>query len=255
VKSDGRLLNLQATGSQLTLPITPGEHSILLNLRAAMPQNLQLHTPAIDLKAPVSNITSQIHLSDERWILWTIGPLLGPAVIYWGELLVFILIAIILSRYPFSPLNTESWLLLGICLSLNNWGVLILLTVWFASLSGAQYRIKGGGRLWFNLSQLLLYALSVVALISLIAVIPQSLLGTPEMGIIGNGSTARRLVWFSDQSAGLLPAISVFSLPLWLYKGMMLLWVLWLSFSLLGWIKWAWATLGKQGYWRSKTKS
>ncbi|MFT4924279.1 MAG: hypothetical protein ACI8WB_000357 [Phenylobacterium sp.] len=260
ITSDGRILNLQPDGLKLAIPITPGSHQIKIELRAEQSQSSSISAPTVNLNAPVSNISSSIDLTDARWVLWTQGPTQGPALIYWGELLVFILLALALSgrltKVSFSPLNTFSWLMLGIGLSLNNWAVLMLVVVWFASLSASQYRPSDGHRRWFNLSQLVLFGLSVVTLITLVTTIPLSLLSSPDMGIVGNHSYGNHLVWFADQSAGQLPAIDVFSIPTLVYKGIMLLWVLWLSFSLLGWIRWAWKTLGSHGYyWRAKAQS
>ncbi len=252
ILNDGQVINLQPDGLKLAIPISPGKHTVQLLLRGDFAERLMVSAPTVNLNAPVSNIRSRIKLVERRWVLWTQGPVLGPAVVYWGELLVFILLALLLAKFPFSPLNTVSWLLLGLGLSLNNWPVLILVAFWFASLTASKYRPAEGHWLAFNLSQLMLYALSIIALIGLIKTIPQSLLGAPDMGIVGNQSSAGQLIWFADQSNGLLPAVSVLSLPTLVYKGIMLLWVLWLSFSLLGWIKWAWKIIGQRGYWRSK---
>jgi len=43
-----------------------------------------------------------------------------------------------------------------------------------------------------------------------------------------------------------------FSISTIFYKGIMLVWVIWLSFASLGWIKWAWKSLGTQDYWRNE---
>lgn len=36
------------------------------------------------------------------------------------------------------------------------------------------------------------------------------------------------------------------------YKAVILAWVMWLSFSMLNWLKWTWQQLGRQGFCRSK---
>ena len=172
---------------------------------------------------------------------------------YWGELLAFILLALLVSRVKFSPLNTLSWIVLGVGLSLSNWGVLMLIALWFASITASGYRSKDMSQLSYNTSQLLLYALSVVAIFSLLSVVPISLLSSPSMGVEGNYSYGNHLQWFSDKTNGLLPQVSVLSISTIFYKGIMLVWVIWLSFAFLGWIKWAWKALGKLGYWRSES--
>ena len=247
---DGHLISAQASNGKLALPVAPGKHQVLLQLRKDGAAGMSLESPTVNLNSAVSNITSNIILNNQRWVLWTQGPLLGPAVIYWGELLAFILIALFLAKVSFSPLNTVNWLILGIGLSLNSWGVLMLIVFWFGAITASKHRPEKLNVSLYNISQTGLYVVSVIAILSLVIAIPSSLLGNPDMGIIGNDSYGNNLRWFSDQSSGLLPSITVFSLPILVYKGVMLLWVMWLCFSILGWIKWAWNILGQRGYWQ-----
>jgi hypothetical protein len=252
IQTDNKLINLQLEQGKLAIPILPGKHNIRVLMRANTSDQLVLTAPVINLNAPISNITSVINLTRQRWVLWADGPVLGPAVLYWGELLAFILLAVLVAKVPFSPLSTISWIALGFGLSLNNWGILMLVAVWFASLTASTYRPKTLSRNGFNFSQLLLYGLSIITVLSLLAVIPNSLLSSPDMGITGNHSYGNYLQWFADKSDGLLPEISVMSIPILFYKGLMLAWVIWLSFSGLNWMKWAWIKLGSQGYWQAK---
>ncbi|WP_371373371.1 hypothetical protein [Thalassotalea aquiviva] len=254
IKVDNTPLNLQVEEGKLLMPIVPGSHNVAIQMRANKNSEVFLSAPKIDLNAPTSNITSVISVNSQRWILWTDGPLLGPAILYWGELLAFIVIALCIARVPFSPLNTVSWIVLGLGISLNNWGVLMLIALWFGALTASKWRPKELGYLSFNLSQLGLYVLSLLAIISLLSVIPYSLLSAPNMGVEGNNSYGNYLQWFIDQSSGQLPQVSVVSISTLFYKAIMLAWVIWLSFSMLNWIKWAWKVLGQQGYWRSKIK-
>jgi hypothetical protein len=252
IKTDSKLINLQLEQGKLAIPILPGKHNIRILMRASISDPLLLTAPTINLNAPISNITSAINLTRQRWVLWADGPVLGPAVLYWGELLAFIIFAILVARVPFSPLSTISWIALGFGLSLNNWAILMLVAVWFASLTASTYRPKTLNRNSFNFSQFLLYGLSVITLLSLLVTIPTSLLSSPDMGITGNNSYGNYLQWFADKSDGLLPQVSVISIPILFYKGLMLAWVIWLSFSGLNWMKWAWKKLGSQGYWQAK---
>lgn len=252
IRTDNKLINLQVENGKLAVPVLPGKHNVNIVMRANVSDSLFMSAPEINLNAPVSNIISIIDLNNQRWILWAKGPLLGPAVLYWGELFAFILLALLVSKVKFSPLSTLHWIVLGFGLSLSNWGVLMLTAFWFASITASNYRPKTLSRLAFNTSQFLLYGLSIITIISLVSVVPVSLLSSPSMGIEGNYSYGNHLQWFSDKTNGLLPQVSVISIPTLFYKGIMLAWVIWLSFAFLNWIKWAWKTLGEQGYWRSK---
>ena len=49
---------------------------------------------------------------------------------YWGELLVFILTAVLLGHWAHSPLRAREWLLLGLGLSTLSWTVFALVAAW-----------------------------------------------------------------------------------------------------------------------------
>ena len=75
------------------------------------------------------------------------------------------------------------------------------------------------------------------------------------MHVTGNGSTAQALQWFADRSGDVLPQASAISVPLWIYKLLMLAWALWLANALIGWLRDAFAAWTKDGYWRNSPKS
>jgi hypothetical protein len=52
-----------------------------------------------------------------------------------------------------------------------------------------------------------------------------------------------------------LPQAWVLSLPLLVYRVLMLLWALWLAFSLLKWLNWAWTCYSTNGVWRDRKKN
>ncbi|HEY3522055.1 MAG TPA: hypothetical protein VGK80_13580, partial [Rhodanobacteraceae bacterium] len=103
----------------------------------------------------------------------------------------------------------------------------------------------------FNLMQIGLAVLTVIALVCLISAVPQGLLGQPDMRVTGNNSSAWSLQWFADQSRSTLPHAGAFSLPLWTYKLAMLVWALWLANALIGWLRWGFDAWTRGGYWKS----
>ena len=72
------------------------------------------------------------------------------------------------------------------------------------------------------------------------------------MQIDGNGSTAWTLHWTQDRINEGFPRPWVFSLPVWSYRGLMLVWSLWLAYTLLVWLKWGWNCFAKDGAWKKK---
>ena len=252
VSIDGRPQTLRAENGELTLPISPGEHSISVNWRATGEMGLRTTTPHIDIGAPASNIEISLTRPRDRWLLGTHGPQLGPAVLYWSELAVLILFALILGRIGLTPLSSAHWLLLGIGFSTFSWPALGVVVVWLLA-CGIREKWKTDVNWWrFNLIQTAIGGLTVIALLYVVTTLPQGLLGTPDMHVTGHGSYGNVLNWFADRSDSALPVASVFTVPLWIYKALILAWALWLSFALLRWLPWVWQCFSSQGYWRSR---
>ena len=103
--------------------------------------------------------------------------------------------------------------------------------------------------------QLVFAGLTVIALTTIVTVLPGGLLGVPDMHVSGNGSYGNHLRWFADQSSSLLPSATAVSVPLWVYKVLILGWALWLSFALLRWLPWVWRCFSSQGYWRPRERA
>jgi hypothetical protein len=252
VRIDGRIEPLRADGRELTVPILPGSHTIAVSWQERAGVTAQATTPDVDPGAPASNITMRLTLPQNRWLLGTSGPRLGPAVLYWPELAVLILFAWLLGRIDWTPLKTGHWLLLGLGFSTFNWPVLAIVVAWLLA-AGAREQWRARIPWWqYNTTQVLFALFTVVALLSIVGSLPGGLLGTPDMHVTGNGSGGNSLVWFADRSASALPVASAWTAPIWIYKVLILAWALWLSFALLRWLPWVWRTFAKDGFWHSR---
>jgi len=248
---DGTQQPIRQEGRQVALPIRPGAQQITLTWRESRGAALFFRTPDVDLKTPSVNALVSVNTAG-RWILLLGGPRLGPAVLFWSLLLVIALVAVALSRLPLTPLGTRDWALLGVGLS----QVPLTAAAWVAGwllLLGLR-RDRGAAirrdRV-FDLAQVFLAIWTLVALIILFWAIQQGLLGTPEMQITGNGSTASELHWYTDRAGETLPAAWVLSVPIFVYRLAMLAWALWLAPALLRWLRWGWESLNIGGGWRA----
>ncbi|HKR77417.1 MAG TPA: hypothetical protein VJR95_12200 [Rhodanobacter sp.] len=249
---DGEPVSLAVRNGKLGLPLLPGAHDYRVRLREPHGVAATMRTPSFALDAPAANIATEFDLPQDRWVLWTWGPTTGPAVLYWSQLVVLLLVAWLLARYAPTPLRYRHWLLLGLGFSAFAWGAYALVVAWLILLGlRARWTLPERAR-GFNLAQLGLALLTVLALAVLVAAVPKGLLGVPDMHVAGNGSDAWRLRWFADQSAGVLPAGGVLSVSLWWYKLAMLAWALWLAFALVGWLQWAFGAWTHGGYWRQR---
>jgi len=250
---DGETEPLRADAGELTVPILPGEHDIEISWRSDGDVGSRTVTPGVDIGAPASNIALHLALPGNRWLLGTNGPRLGPAVLYWSELAVLLLFAAILGRIKLTPLTTRHWLLLGLGFSTFSWPVLGVVIAWLL-LCGARAKWDTEETWWrFDLVQIFIAAATVIALMSILISLPSGLLGSPDMQVTGNGSYGNTLSWFADRSESVLPTAAVWSVPMWIYKVLILGWALWLSFALLRWLPWVWQCFSSRGYWRSRT--
>ncbi len=249
---DGRAQNLQAEDGALRLALAPGQQQLTVRWQQPAGAGLLWRSASPDLGVAAANVSINTVLSDRRWVLWTAGPLLGPAVLYWAALAVMLLVAFALSRSGRTPLRLHHWLLLGLGFSTVSWPALVLVVGW---LLAVDWRERSGAGLTGrqrNGAQLGLGLLTVVALMVLVSVIPAGLLGQPDMQVAGNGSGSTSLRWFVDRSTSDLPETSVVSAPLWVYRVAILLWAVWLASALLGWLRWTWQAMGSGGYWWRK---
>lgn len=248
---DGRPLPLPDSTPAIEIPLTPGARLVELTWREPRPLTSLYRPDRVALGHPAVNLNLSVQVPDDRWVLATWGPRLGPAVLFWGSLLVLIGLAGGLSRVRLTPLRFHDWLLLGIGLMLAQVWVVLLVGGWLLALGLRQRVDPQGLSPWrFNLLQVGLVILTLLALGGLIGAVQQGLLGAPDMQIMGNGSTASLLNWYQDRGGPGLPDVWVLSVPLWSYRLLMLAWALWLAIRLLAWLRWGWEGVSRPMLWR-----
>lgn len=250
VTIDSQTQPVRQEGRTVTLPVTPGRHTAQLVWREPKGVSVALRTPEVDLGAPAVNATLQVNMPAERWTLFTRGPLLGPAVLFWPLLLVYLAISFGLERLRLTPLRWWQWFLLALGLTQVAIPVAAFVAFWLLAL-GVRRERPPANPMAFDLFQIALPFLTLIAFGCLFASIVEGLLGAPEMQIRGNGSGATFLQWFADRTAAELPRASVYSVPRMVYRLAMLAWSLWLAASLLGWLRWAWGAFTTGGLWKA----
>lgn len=250
VQIDGTAQPIRQQQRAVTLPVHPGAQTVSLTWRAEEGIVSRFRTPSVGLGAESVNSNIRFELGPDRWVLLTGGPKWGPAVVYWGYLIVIAGFALLLGRFSQTPLGTATWALLLVGLSQIEVAPALIVVAWLLAL-GQRSRLNPGiADNRFNLIQLGLSLLTVSALLILLHAVEQGLLGYPDMQIAGAGSTASDLRWYQDRVSPELPRPWVLSVPLWTYRVAMLAWALWLAHSLLGWLRWGWGNFSMHGLWR-----
>jgi len=250
VRIDGKSLPVQPEGRQVTVPLNPGSRQLHVAWQWPTPFGALFQAPEVHPGQETVNARVTVNLPSDRWILLVGGPRWGPAVLFWSYLAVVVLFAAGLGRVGVTPLKTGHWLLLGLGLTQIPAVYGLIIVGWLVALGVKTRRDMPAHWLPFNAVQAATAALSAAALVCLFAAVKAGLIGQPLMHIVGNDSTYQSLHWVMDRTATLLPRPWVFSLPVWVYRGLMLAWSLWLALALLRWLKWGWGCFAREGVWR-----
>ncbi|RMF18065.1 MAG: hypothetical protein D6758_04940, partial [Gammaproteobacteria bacterium] len=234
---NGQPLPARVTRGVVAWPIPPGVHQLRLTWETPV-RSAAMRAPALDFVGIWQNLHYSQSLARDRWVLWTWGPTDGPAILFWGTWLALLAVAIVLGRHAGNPLHTTAWVLLATGAALGWVGALPAVALWVYGVAWGTPRIvrlQGWRRkvAWAGLS-----VLTVIAVGAVLASIPRGLTGLPPDYVSGIGSHAHELVWRVDWVDGQLPELGAWSVPVWLYRVIMLLWALWLAFALTGWLKW-----------------
>ena len=257
---DNRTMNTPAA-NQVLVPLQPREQTVTIEFQTPDAMAMLSYSPQVHLPGSATNIELQYQLPRDRWPLYLSGPAIGPAMLYWGVLLVIILGALGLPQLARAakltiPVSTLSWLLLGLGLStVNSYGVLVIAIMFFILAARKAY-VKPHlmNRFQFNTMQVGIVLWGSCALLSMLAAIPMGLLASPEMKVVGNGSNSHWYRYYQDMATAEegLPRATIMSVPLIAYRVVMLLWSLWLSTRLIQWASWAWACYVEKGAWLEK---
>ena len=248
------------SGNKVLVQLHPGEQRIELEFEQREKFTWRNSSANIKLPGKTVNINIEYHLLNDRWLLYLTGPSLGAAILYWGVLFVILIGALVL---PFvaqksklrMPITMLGWVLLGLGFStVNSYGVIVVAVFFFVMAARQQYIKPAEMIRWkFNLLQLTLIALTFICVVSLLVAIPVGLLSSPEMQVVGNGSFGHFFKFFQDKiSDAPLPIVTVYSLPIWFYRVVMLTWSLWLATQLIAWGKWWFVAYSHGGAWIAK---
>ena len=255
---DGRKMSINS-GNRVVVQLHPGEQSIELEFEKRAELTWRNSSADIKLPGKTVNINIEYHLLRDRWLIYLNGPSLGAAMLYWGVLFVILIGALVLPviarRLKLDmPVTTLGWILLGLGFStVNSYGILIIALFFFVMAFRRQYVEPTAMERWkFNFLQLTLLTLTFISVLSLLASIPAGLLSTPEMQVVGNGSYGHFFKFFQDKVTGQLPTVTVYSLPIWFYRVVMLAWSLWIATRLIGWGRWWFAAYSRDGTWIPK---
>jgi hypothetical protein len=232
----------------VVVPLSPGSQQIEIKMNSPSGISTFFQVPKINIG--LDSVNSEIEIkTGARWVWFVRGPQQGPAILFYSELLIILLVAIALGLSKLTPLSIFKWIVLGLGLSQSGLIPCVIIVAWFAAL---QYRkLKGallsGGA--FNCLQIVLVLLTVFSSGAIIYAVQHGLLGHPDMQIVGNGSNSYFLRWYQDHIAATLPQPIVVSIPIMAYRILMLIWALWLAFNLLAWVKWGWDCITTEKTW------
>jgi len=187
-------------------------------------------------------------------LLFVSGPSWGPAILFWGYLLAMLLISLVLAKIPHSPLRAHQWMLLTVGLTQIETVAQLVIAGWFFALAYRALRPIRGPFL-HNLGQFALVGWTGAAFGCLYWALHSGLLFPPDMQVHQSVYGENGLSWYVDRVSNTLPTVRVVSVSIWVWRCAMLAWALWLAWSLLGWLPWAWRSFTQGGGWKPFAKA
>ena len=259
VSVDGSTQAAESEAGRVRVSLSPGSHTVELSFRESSGLSTLLRTPAVNVGSAGVNFRVAVDLPEQRWLLFAHGPAQGPAILFWGYLLLIVAGAFLLPKPAASPVERKHWLLLGLGLTQIPAALVVFVVGWFFLVAARPGWVKEGGLLanrrhLRNLAQLGLVLASLCFLGVLAGSVYEGLVTSPDMEISGAGSYGSHLAWYVDTSPGSIPEGWVLSVSIWVWRGAMLVWALWLAQALLVWLRWAWSSANDCGFWASKPK-
>jgi len=249
VTFDGIESNLINENGVVAVSFLPGSHRVSIEWHVNQQLDSLHHTPSINLNNHYSNLNQTIKVPRDRWLLWGHSSGVGPAFLYWGELLVFAILAFFLARIKYSPLKFWQWLVLGCAFGTFSWLAFSVVASWLffvgwkQAFTGFNSSAKRILLQWFSV----FFTIGTISI--LIATVAYGLLSYPDMGVAGQNASSSTLYWYLDSGVGSLPEITLLSVHLWWYKLLILLWSIWISFAVINWIKRLFSSLNKEDWW------
>jgi len=248
---DNKNIPVRKEGDAVVVPLRPGAQSIKVEWRLPGDAGGWTRVDKVTLPVEAANVSAVIRPTQDRWLLLTDGPQRGPAVRFWGVLVFSLLAAAALSRVPRSPLRLYEWLLLSVGLIQVPVPLSLFVVAWLFLM---QWRGTEGfqdlERKVYNVCEVILIVLTLWALGTFFRIASAGLLGSPEMYIAGNGSSASSLNWYTARSTGDLPEPGYWSISIWWFRLAMLLWALWLAAALVRWLRLGWKNSAIGGHFR-----
>lgn len=237
----------------LSIPVSLGTRNVLVTWRHQNKLGAATTFPTITLPQNAVNIHNQLQIPRDRWVLWASGPAWGPVFLYWGQLLFILIIAVAAGYYQLGNLTILEWLLLGIGVSVLPIPLMVIPPFWLMLI---QYRRQHSPSnfLAHNAFQLLLAFLTMVVLVLFYHIAQTGLIGSPDMNVIGSGSSNFMLNWYTDRISDVVPVITLYSVPMWVWRAVMFLWSCWAAYALLRWLTNAWHAFQNGGMWRWKLR-
>ncbi|PIE60519.1 MAG: hypothetical protein CSA31_01715, partial [Desulfobulbus propionicus] len=234
----------------VVIPLSPTSQQVEIEWRTRQGITPVFTVPKIDIGSESVNADIEINIGN-RWVWFVKGPQLGPAILFYSEMLIILVAAILLGRSQLTPLRSLHWLLLGFGLCQSGLIPCLIIVAWFLALKIRKEKGHLLSRFWFDVSQIALVLLSLVAAGALVFALENGLLGHPDMLISGNNSSSSLLHWYQARITDtILPQPMVISIPIMAYRITMLAWALWMAFYLLRWVKWGWGCFTNGQIWQ-----
>ncbi len=250
---DGERRPVQRDGAAIGFGLLPGRVQAVAAFELPTGMQTVMTVPQVKLDARAKNARVIVEPPPDRWLLWATGPAWGPAILFWGYLLLVLGVALFLGRLRGTPLGAVQWLLLGLGLTQVDAIEALIVVGFFFFIAWRERTVELSP--WRHNAVQFAVVIWVIAFASaLFDAVQSGLLVQPDMQVVGAGSSNGSLQWYVDDTAPELPRPTLISAPIWLYRVLMLAWSLWLARQLLRWAPWVFRAFTAGGLWKKRLK-
>lgn len=249
VRSDDRVISVQ---------LKPGTQQVLLRWRDDRALGIVFRAPGVSLGHGAVNASVEVSVPENRWILSAAGGAVGPAVTVWSYLALLVLLGAGIAFVVVTPLRPWQAVLLSAGLTQVDPVAAVVVGTWFV-LFALRKTAVWTSPFAFNARQVLLVLLTLATALILAYAVVNGLLQPPDMGLEPYDYARHEggtwvLRFYVDRIAGAMPEPSIVTAPVWLWKALNVVWVLWLLAAARGWMPWAWSAFTTGGAWKKSRR-
>jgi len=236
---------------RLNIPLTTDTRQVSVSWRIPGQNPFLGRSPRVELSVGGVDFSAELKMASNRFVLLSGGEGEGVRCLWWAFLPLLLGLAWGLWKWSASKVGIlQAALVLVPVSTIQDLGSSPLWLFLAGLVWVLVWRERADTTAWptpmRRLLQAGIIAMAGVVAIALIRLVASPLIGSPDFQPI---ATTRPWTWMLDRSAGSLPSAWAITLPVWMWKVALGLWLVWLVRFALPWVRKGWSVFTMDGLW------